>query len=343
MAAAGGVALGALVPVAASAHAYFTRPLGDAGSITTHPSVVLVAFFAPAVAVLGYLLATRRSLSLIRTIAAWAVAIAGALAFVLAARRTGDVDRERFVRDMRVVGELGIDGPPLTVGALSIALQEPGNCHVRITTIAGAEIYPWPGLNVGSCTPVRVKHDTVNDVAVIEYVPLWAAPASGYWQVLAVHSTRDGRAVSLDDVKVFRGSLFVPTDWAMLAAFSTAFAWTMLLTARVHRRRAAALASATDAVHEGDGWFALEDGRRFFVHSAVDWVLGSFIVQVQEPAIAGNYRTSASTNIEPVVPGTRQDRVEEPRACADSCESVALASAAIGMMPALVALLVLNS
>lgn len=329
-----------MVPVAASSYAHMTRPLGDAGIHEIQVGLV-VTLVAPVVSIVGYLLATRRSLSLLRSIAAWLVAVIGGLVFVLAARRARDVDREAFVRDMPVVGELGVDGPPVIVGSLTVGLQDLGNCHVRVTANGNGDRYSWPGLNVGACTRVRVKHDVVNDVAVIEYVPLWAMPDSGQWDVMAVHSTIDGRAISLDDVRAFRGSLFVPTQWAMFTAFSTAFAWLMLLTARVNRRRASALASATDAIHEGKGWFALDDGRRFFVRSAIDFVLGSFVVRVEEPALAGNYRASASATIEPVVEGTRKDHVEEPRAIAESCESIALASAAIGMMPPLMALIVL--
>ena len=78
-----------MVPVAASSYAHMTRPLGDAGIHEIQVGLV-VTLVAPVVSIVGYLLATRRSLSLLRSIAAWLVAALGGLVFVLAARRARD-------------------------------------------------------------------------------------------------------------------------------------------------------------------------------------------------------------------------------------------------------------
>jgi hypothetical protein len=336
-----GIALGAAAPVAVVAWADFTRPIGDAGTHGIKESCAVVALVAPAVALAGYLFATRDSLHRLRTVAAWLFAIAAAFVFFAAARRSGDFDRGRLVTDMPIAGTLRAGGPPLAVGSVSVTLGDQGSCYVTTSVRDGFDETDWLRDSVKGCAPVRVRHDARNAIVVIEHIPLWAAPSSGAWQTVAVRSTRDGREVSLQDIHAFKGSLVVPPTWAMIAACSAALSLLMALVAKMYRRRAAALGSLTDATHEGRGWFALRDGRRFRVAAAADLILGAFAVRVEEPAVAGSYRASSSARVEPVAPGTKREWIDDPRAFAVAYDAVAIAAAAIGMMPALMALLVL--
>jgi hypothetical protein len=338
-----GLALGAVAPVAVAAYMHFTRPLGDVGTHGVRESVAVVIFVAPILAVLGHCLATKRSLDRLRTIAAWLFAVAGAALFVVAAPRSSEVDRERLIRDMPVVGTLTLDGPPIIVGSLSIELVPREDCEVRVTTHGGRLRTARPGQSVRECVPLRVRHDAVNDVVVVEHIPLWASPFSGAWQQLAVYSTRDGRDVSLADVTTFRGSLFVPSTWTALAAFSSALAFGLLLPALAMRRRESKFATLGDAEHLGDGWFALPDGRRYLVASARDLESGDFSIRLREAPEMTDYRGSAAATVVPVEPGAASRHFSRARDLAGSYEGVALAAASIGMMPALAALYVLMS
>lgn len=338
-----GSALGAVAPVTVAAYLHFTRPLGDVGTHGVRESVAVVILVAPVLAALGHLLASRSSLDRLRTVAAWSFAIAGAVIFVVAARRAGEVDRERMIRDMHVAGTLALDGPAIIVGSLSIQLRKSGDCQVEVTPGNGRGRTSWPGQSVRDCAPVRVRHDAVNDIAVIEHIPLWASPYSGAWQRLAVYSTRDGRDVALDDATTFKGSLFVPRTWAALAAFSSALAFGLLLPALAMRRRETKFATLGDAEHLGDGWFALPDGRRYLVASARDLASGDFSIRLREPAEMTDYRASAAATVDPIEPGAASQHFERAKDLAGSYEGVALAAASIGMMPALAALFVLMS
>jgi hypothetical protein len=188
----------------------------------------------------------------------------------------------------------------------------------------------------------------VNEVAVIEQIPLWASPYSDAWhsdawQPLAAYSTRDGRAVSLDDVTAFRGSLLVPTTWAALAAFSSALALGLLLPALAMRRREAKFRTLTDAEHIGDGWFAIPDGRRFRATSARELATGAFSIRLSEAGEMTDYRASGAAAVEPIEHGAASAHTDDARDLAGSCEGIALTAAAIGMAPALAALAVLMS
>jgi hypothetical protein len=276
-------------------------------------------------------------------VTAWLFAIAATMIFFAAARRSGDFERERLLANMPVAATLTVDGPPVIVGSISVALGARGACYVSTSVRGGSEHTDWLQDSVNGCVPVRVRHDARNAIVVIEDIPLWASPSSGAWQRVAVRSTRDGHEVSLDDVRTFEGSLLVPPAWATLAAFSAAIAFYFALVAKMYRRRAAALGSLTDAMHEGRGWFALGDGRRFRVATAADLVIGAFVVRVEEPAIAGSYRASSSAHVEPVVPGTTRDWIDDPRALGHAYDGIAITAAAVGSMPALMALLVVTS
>lgn len=194
-----------------------------------------------------------------------------------------------------------------------------------------------------ACHAVRVRHDAVNEIVLVETMPLWASPYDERaWHVIAVHSTRNAAEVPLD-VHVLRSLLRVPPSWASCAAFASAFSLMLLHASVVHRRRAKGLEGLVDAVHEGDGWFTVADGRRFRVPSAGDLELGAFGVRIAEPSLPADYRASAAATIEPVEPGNPSASIARARDLVGSYESAALFAALAGAMPAFVALVVVMS
>ena len=338
-----GISLGLVVPLAAQIYADFVRPIADVP--TSEPeSYQRVAVASVVLAVLGWAIVTRTRR--LRAAAAWMAAVVASAVFVLAARRGGDMEGHRVVRDMRIAGDLALDGAPLLVGALAIDLRrpEPGGdtCDVHIVAPGRRDTVIVIGSYLG-CVRVRVRHDAQNDVAIVEHVPVWAAPWSDIWTRLTAVSTRDGSPIALD-ARTLRRSLGVRPELAAGAAFTAALALTFLLAARAQRRRQTKLADLVDAVHVGEGWFAMSDGRR--LQSASAWArelpVGEFAVRLVEPPEAPTYRESAAAIVEPVTRGSATTQANEARALVMTYEGVAMFVAALGMTPALVALYVLR-
>jgi hypothetical protein len=278
-----------------------------------------------------------------RASAAWIAAIVCAFAFVFTAPRAGYVDRNHLVPEMRVVGELAVDGPPITIGALSISLRNDGNpswCIINIASHRGAETLDATDTPLQSCPRVRVRYDANDDNALIETLPQsysqWGHDTVA-WHVETVRAARNGAPVPLD-VPRFRKRVRVPPDWVGLAAFSAACALAFLSIGRRLRSRASHLASLDNAEHEGGGWFSLSDGRRVRVPSAATLAAGTFAVRLEGEPNAVDYRTSSGVVLHPVRRGAKDEHAERSRDRASACEGVAFAFASLGAMPALAAL-----
>jgi hypothetical protein len=262
---------------------------------------------------------------------------------VLAARRPGEVDGERLIREMPIDGDLVVDGPPIRAHALTIDLRrpEPGadTCNVDIV---------GPGrrasiIVIGSfegCVRVRVRHDEKNRLAVVEHVPVWASPWSDVWTRLAVVSSDDGAPVALD-VRTFRRSLAIRPEWVAVNGFTSAIALAFLLSARAMRRRDATYDRLLDAVHVGDGWFAIAGGRRILASWARELPIGEYSIELHEPRLLATYRDSAAPTVKPVARGKATAHARKARDLVMTYEGLALTLAAIGTAPVIVGLLVL--
>jgi hypothetical protein len=350
-----GIALGLVAPIAFASYAFFTRPPADVVSKSADPSYVPIAIAAVVFAAIGWALVASRSRfgAGVRSAIAWGAVLGGTTIFAFAAGRADDVDRDRFLRDMPVVGEVVETRGPMAVGAItvellrseSIAASDSGadawgrsfSCQAIVSSPGKPNTLLAVG-EYGGCRRVRVRHDANNEIVVIEHVPLWAAPSSEYWQRLAVLSSRDGSPMS-PDARAFRRSLAVPREWASTAAFATALGLTFLLVALSARRRARKFAALTDAVHVGEGWFATPDGRRIHAAWAGELPLGDFSVRITEPTETPTYRDSAAARVEPIARGPATAHVAKARGLVATGEGVALTIAVLGTTPALVALI----
>jgi hypothetical protein len=345
------IACACLGIVAAFAYADFTRSVGSEshfGELSSGAIALVFGGVTPFMVVVGLFLATHDRA---RSTAAWIASIVCALVFFFTAARAGHTDRDHLVPPMPVAGELTVDGPPMTLGALSLSLRREVSsrsdgelvegCVLTVASHHGAETLRVADQPLASCPRVRVRHGAKSDVVVIEAVERWYADwanEDAVWHVETVRSTRDGAPVSLDAHR-FQKEVRVPPDWVGVAAFAAAGALGLLFIGRRWRRRASRLvASLEDAKHEGDGWFTLADGRRIRLPSAAALAKGTFAVRVREEPAAAAYRTPSAVTLEHVRPGAKNDHAERARERAGCFEGIAFAFAALGAMPALAAL-----
>ena len=173
---AAGLALGAAAPIAAVAYAHFTRPIGEENGHVTHAAVALSAVLVPVPAIAGLRIATASLRSRRRESIAWIAVFIGFLVCVVALARRGTVDRERALYAMPIAGELVADGPPVQLHELGVLLQSGGvSCRGVLAFQNRSEAFVPNGPTDAYCPPLRVRHDGVNDIAVVESLPLWNA------------------------------------------------------------------------------------------------------------------------------------------------------------------------
>lgn len=339
------IALGAVHPLALHAWARFTGAWPDDAPAGPSSAAYLFVYsgIAPLVAFVAVGFARQARCDPARRVVAWLVTIAAYGVVLVSAHRQARLDPEdyRFALPIEATlepgaGAVGIGSIRLAIG--TVASPSGGReCALRVEGRQRIERRLSPGFR-GACPMTRVRHDARSGLAIVETVPLWrAGPTNDAgWAVEGAYATQDGRAVVFDPHAAGR-SLRVPLGWTIAAGVAVAIALVLLGWAHWLRARARIAERLEPAMHDGDGWFELGDGRRVRERAASSLPVGAALVALV-PAGDVAYRANAVARVRHALGGTKARLVTDACDMAASLESIALTVAALGATPAAAAL-----
>lgn len=292
----------------------------------------------------GALLAHRATDGALRTAAVGATALA-LIAFGFAAPRMMRPDPDTYLASLQVAGELRADSetsllgrsfdyrrvvvtdPILSAPAPGEAPGEPPPSRIecQLTGLATTETY-HPG--TAPCPTLRVRVDQGHDLAVIDAPELdWSARATAFRP-----SSAEQLAISPVTVADHIGP---PIGWTIGAALGALAGAAFLLAARRVRRRTSAWAGI-EGEHVGNGAVVLANGDRILVDAAAELPVGAVLLggaQQQLPT----YRLTGVPTFASARPGTLAAFRSARTDLAASLDAIAIAAAALGATPLVVA------
>lgn len=347
------IVLGLLGPLAVTAHDAFDAVITNEGT-STQPSSSGVSLAVAAFGLLFTLVVTGfarcRHLDVHRRRLAWLAVTAGYLALLAAAFRHSRLDHETYRFGLPVVAELR-PGESVEIDHATFRLSE--ECRLTVIGRIGASralpkmgrgyrgLASAPDAGAASCAPVRIRRDARSAVAVVEALPI-PAMSDLSWSLEGAYSTTDGHRVGLD-TQTLAPALRPPISWTIGAALSVVVALGFLAAARLLRQRGEVAEAHFPAIHHGDGWFELADGRRLRERDASSVPVGEVTVGILEPVVNDAYRAPAMPRLVRAWSGNRHAIATRLRDYAASCEGVALAVVAIGTTPLVTALVALQA
>jgi hypothetical protein len=316
----------------------------------------LMAFLfvaAPVVAVvlvvsglaLGLLFARRATDGVLRVGALAGVALA-LIAFVFAAPRLGRPDADSYLAQLATVAELAPGGDAAFAGRTlrtrvvtvvepqsaddTIVKAAPGS-HVecQLTGLGEMEILPAES---GTCPRVHLRADARGDLAVLELEDAPAYPRAS--PVRFAFDPRTGVKTSITPRSIADRTA-PPLGWTVGAGVGGLFGLAFFLVGRRILRDAARIAGV-EAEHLGVGLVRLPTGEVVTVEAAGALRPGPVLL-VEQADHAPTYRAPGSPTFGAAFAGTLAERRAERTDLASSFMAVALAVAALGATPLLVA------
>ena len=295
----------------------------------------------------GAALAHRGTDRALRTVAVGATGLA-LVAFAFAAPRMARPDPDTYLASLQVAGELRADSEVQLLGRSftyqRVAVTDPpfpppydgpgdpdplparAECH--LTGLDRMETF-YPGS--GACPVLRVRVDAGHDLAVID-----ASPTSiGVAPVAFRPSSGEQVGISAATVADRIGP---PIGWTFGAALGGLVGAAFVVAATRLRRRAAAL-DGIEAQHVGNGFVVLPNGDRVFVDAAAELPVGVVVLGGATEQLP-TYRIMGVPTFASARPGTLAMLRSASTDLAASLDGIAIAAAALGATPLIVARIV---
>jgi hypothetical protein len=292
----------------------------------------------------GALLAHRATDGALRSAAVVATALA-VIAFAFAAPRMKRPDPDTYLDSLQLAGEIRADSETSLLGrrfdyrrvvvtdpvAPAPAPGEapveppPPRIECRLTGLAATQTY-YP--DTRPCPTLRVRVDQGHDLAVIDGPELYSLAYTSAFRP----STGEQLAIAPITVADHIGP---PIGWTISAALGALAGAAFLLAARRVRRRTSAWAGV-DGEHVGNGAVVLANGDRILVDAAAPLPVGAVVLggaQQQLPT----YRLMGVRTFASARPGTLAAFRSARTDLAASLDAIAIAAAALGATPLVVA------
>lgn len=295
----------------------------------------------------GALLAHRATDAALRTVAVGATGLA-LIAFVFAAPRIVRPDPDTYLDSLRVAGELRADSETSLLGRrfhyrrvdvidpILSALAPgdgpgeppPSRVECQLTGLSTMQTY-YPG--TAPCPVLRVRVDPGHDLAVIDAPdPSAGAPATAFRP-----SSAEQLGISPVTVADHIGP---PIGWTFGAALGGLVGAVFVVAARRVRRRAAAL-DGIEGEHVGNGAVVLPDGARVVVDAAAELPAGAVVLGGAKEQLP-TYRLMGVPTFASAQAGTLAALRSARTDLAASLDGIAIAAAALGATPLVVARIV---
>jgi hypothetical protein len=315
--------------------------------------MALVFVAAPVVAVvlvvsglaLGLLFARRATDGVLRVGAFAGVALA-LIAFVFALPRLAWPDADSYLARLATVAELAPGGDVVFAGrtlrtrvvtVVQPAMTDPSGVHVDAWPHVECELTGLGEMHVlpadsGTCPRARVRTDGRGDLALLELANPPTDPAP--WSAHFAFDPRTGATTAITP-RLIAGRTAPPIGWTVGGGFGALFGLAMLLVSRRLRRDAARM-TGVEAEHLGVGLVRLPTGEAVTVAAAGALPAGPVLL-VEQADHAPTYRAPGSPTFGAAFAGTLAELRAERTDLAASFLAVALAVAALGATPLLVA------
>ncbi|MDB4938653.1 MAG: hypothetical protein JWP87_5625 [Labilithrix sp.] len=295
-------------------------------------------------ALLGSGLAHRRTNGVLRLAAIGAVALS-TIAFAFAVPRIGRPDPDTYVASLPEVAVLNVDSEVALAGrtyryvlshadypvpAQESASAEPAPSRAEECGIAGLAEGRSLAPTYTGCPTVHVRMDVGHDLAIVEWP--YASSRSRY-ETVAFHPS-NGERVSLSPIDV-ADRIGPPIGWTLGAGLGALFGAAFAFAASRIRRRATRFEGA-DAKHHGAGLVELASGETIRVDVAAELPVGDVILARRAETMP-TYRTTGAPVFGIALPGTLEELRNARTDFAASLDAVALAAAALGATPLVVA------
>lgn len=292
--------------------------------------------------VCGGALARRSADRFTRGLAFVAVTTAGlVLAFEIP--RWGRPDTDTYVDSLTIdqtllpekkarIGDFALEYTRATA-TLSMGEADPRFAECRLTGLAEPLSVRSTLLQSEACPPVRVRSDAAAGIVVLEAPVTCVKDSDDCWYPLTAVRTADGRELEVTP-RLVSEHLAAPIGWRLGAAFGFVVAGVLLVVAERIRRRASPN-GIEDALHHGEGRIEIA-GRSFLSPEAASLPTGPVILFGVAEREA-SYRDVGAPRWSRAEAGTSAQRSEAILDIAASVNAVALAAAALGATPLVVA------
>ena len=299
------------------------------------------ALFAGGIAA-GAALAHRVADRALRTLAVGATGLA-LVAFAFAAPRVARPDPDTYLASLAVAGDLRADSevqllgrsftyhrvvvtdPPFPQQDNGPGDPLPARAECQLTGLDRMETF-YPGS--GACPVLRFRFDPGHDLAVID-----ASPSSIDVTPVAFHPS-DGEQLGFSAVTV-ADRIGPPIGWTVGAALGGLIGAAFVVAASRLRRRAAAL-DVIEAQHVGNGYVVLPNGDRVLVDAAAELPVGAVVLGGATEQLP-TYRIMGVPTFASARPGTLALLRSASTDLAASLDGIAIAAAALGATPLIVA------
>jgi hypothetical protein len=295
---------------------------------------------------LGLLFARRATDGVLRVGAFASVALA-LIAFVFAAPRLGRPDADSYLASLATVAELAPGGGEAafagrTLRTRLVTVVEPqtaddtivpagATAHVECQLTGLGEMESLPG-EYGTCSRVRIRVDPRGDLAVLEVEDARASPHE--WSARFAFDPRTGVGTSITPRSIASRTA-PPIGWTVGAGVGGLVGLAFLLVGRRVQRDAARM-TGVEAEHLGVGLVRLSTGEVVTVEAAGALPAGPVLL-VEQADHAPTYRAPGSPTFGAAFAGTLAELRAERTDLAASFLAVALAVAALGATPLVVA------
>jgi FtsH-binding integral membrane protein len=288
----------------------------------------------------GAALAHRGIDGALRTMAFGATGLA-LVAFAFAVPRITRPDPDTYLASLPIVGEARPESDVELFGHRFryqramvpdhvIGGNEPSPPHAECQLVGVATIdTSYPGDN--ECPALRVRVDPGHDLVVVD------APLSGGYVDTIAFRPSTGERLGISAVTV-ADHIGPPIGWTVSAALGGLIGAAFVVAARRVRRRAAALGDV-DGNHVGMGSVVLSNGDRLLVDAAAELPVGPVVLGDGKEQLP-TYRIMGVPTFATARPGTLDSWRGTLTDLAASLDGVAIAAAALGATPLVVARLV---